>query len=334
MNNITQIPLVSSEISSIWTSYIGENLFSSIMKSFLGNVNDDETRSILESTLALSKTRIETLTSLLRQENLPIPDGFSDNDINLSVPRLFTDSFYLQYLIYASRVGIQNYAVFLCQLSRPDIRDTFSKFINEYTSLYNNVTELCLSRGIFVRAPFVEVSKKVEYAKNENPILNWFGKKRPLLTNEITDIITNVYASEVRKMMLTGFSQVCKHKPLNELILKGITLATEHNKVFASLLNNEDIKIPTFSPPYVTDSTISPFSDKLIVNKVILMCSVKISNLGMGLANARRADLLDVYLKCTNDIMKYAKDGMAIMIDNKWLEQPPQAIKHEDLVRI
>jgi hypothetical protein len=84
----------------------------------------------------------------------------------------------------------------------------------------------------------------------------------------------------------------------------------------------------------VTDSTESPFSEKLMLNHVLLMATQGISYKGMALADSTRSDLQAMYLKLLTEIMKYAKDGADILIENRWLEQPPQAIRHENLVEV
>ena len=45
------------------------------------------------------------------------------------------------------------------------------------------------------------------------------------------------------------------------------------------------------------------------------------------------SDLSTTYLRFLTEAMGYSKDGVNIMIKNKWFEQPPQAIKHENLAR-
>lgn len=47
---------------------------------------------------------------------------------------------------------------------------------------------LRLKKGIFIRTPHVEVPKKVQYIKSDSFILDWFGKKRSMITTEITYI--------------------------------------------------------------------------------------------------------------------------------------------------
>ena len=48
----------------------------------------------------LSNQHFTELTNLFNQEELTIPDGFTDNDVNINAPRLFADSFYLGLFIF------------------------------------------------------------------------------------------------------------------------------------------------------------------------------------------------------------------------------------------
>ncbi|WP_368488323.1 DUF3231 family protein [Clostridium sp. BJN0013] len=334
MGNTTKIPLVSSEISGIWNSYMGENLVAHIIKYFSNRVDDDEICDILQHVLNLSNQRIELLTDLFNQEELPLPEGLTDSDVDVNAPRLFTDTLYLQYVAYEARAAVRSYSVILSRITRSDIRNYFSKCIQESAEVYNRTAELGLSKGIFVKAPQVEVPKEVEYVKNKSFILDKFGKKRPLLTSEITDIVSITNDTVIRKALLVGFNQVCKSKEVSNYISRVITLAIKQNDGFNSFLIDEGIPIGSSSDSYVTDSTISPFSDKLMLSKIFIMYRLKIGSIGIALGNIMRSDLKATYRKYLDEAMEYSKDGIDIMIDNEWFEQPPQAINHENLVEI
>jgi hypothetical protein len=334
MADTTKIPLVSSEISGIWNSYIGETLLACIFKCFSNRVDDDETRVILQNTLDSSNQRIHVLTNLFHAEKLPIPAVFTDNDINIDAPRLYTDSFYLQYVAYASKIAMHNYSITLSRIARSDLRDYFSKCIFESVDLYNKTAELSLSKGIFIRSPHVEVPKEVQYIKNESFMLNWFQKKRPSLADEITQISSNINDTIIRRAIVTGFYQVCKDKKISDHLSNALTVSAQHISGLASLLTDENIPIPATSDSYVTDSTISPFSDKLILNKLLLMYRIKVSCMGMAMADINRSDLKTIFMKYLDESTKNAENTAAILIDRGWLEQPPQAINHENLVEV
>jgi len=59
---------------------------------------------------------------------------------------------------------------------------------------------------------------------------------------------------------------------------------------------------------------------------------IPLGSLGLAIADTMRGDLQNKYMKYTVVDLKYAKDGIDILIDNGWLEQPPQAVRHENLV--
>jgi len=148
-----------------------------VLKYYINRIDDSETRAILQQTLDLSNQHIQELTNIFNKEKLTIPEGFTDKDVNINAPRLFTDSFYLDYLSFMARVGMHNYTLIINQIARSDIRDYFSKRIIEYLDLYNNSADLRLSKGIFIRAPRVEVTQEVQYVKSQSFITDWFGEK-------------------------------------------------------------------------------------------------------------------------------------------------------------
>lgn len=334
MKDITKIPLISTEITGLWNSYISDTLIVCMSKYFLNNVEDNETRAVLQQTLDLSNQHIKELTTLFNVEKLTLPDGFKDSDVNLEAPRLFTDSFYLDYLTFMSRVGMHSYTLILNQIARSDIRAYFSIRIRENIDLFNNSSDLRLSKGIAIRAPRVEVNKEVQYVKGQSFITDWFGEKRPLLTAEITHIFAYIFSNYVGRAITTAFGQVSKNEKISKCFFEGKTIATEHISELTSLLTDEGIPIPSTSDSFVTDSTIAPFSEKLMINHMAVLSSTGISSLGLAISDSMRSDLEAMYMKYLLLNLKYGKKIVNLMIDNAWLQQPPQAVKHENLVGV
>ena len=332
MNEIKKIPLVASEITGLWKSYMINTMMKCMMKCYLNHVEVEEIRVILQHALDITNQHIQELTDLFNEAELPIPDGFSDSDINLNAPRLFTDAFYLQYLGFMSRFAMHNYTLILNHIARSDIRDFFSRCLNQCIEIFNCSADLRLSMGIFIRAPRVEVVKEVQYVKSQSFIIDWFGEKRPLLTVEITHIFSLIFSNIVGRAITTGFGQVSIVKKNSEFFFEGKTLASKQIGELTSLLTDEGIPIPSASDSYVTDSTVAPFSEKLMIMHSAALASTGISGLGIAIADTIRSDLQTKFMKYTAEDMKYAKHSTDILIANGWLEQPPQVIKHENLV--
>ncbi|MFX4261710.1 DUF3231 family protein [Pelotomaculum propionicicum] len=47
-----------------------------------------------------------------------------------------------------------------------------------------------------------------------------------------------------------------------------------------------------------------------------------------------RRDLSATFIRLIAEILDYAGDGLNIMINNGWFEQPPQAVNHEALAGV
>lgn len=327
-----QIPLISSEIAGLWSAYISETLIVQVLSYFSNRVEDEEIRVLLMQTMELSKQHVIEITNIFNQAGLPIPDGFTENDVNINAPRLFSDSFYLSYLSYMARVAMHNYTLILNHIARADIRNYFTKRINDSTDLYNKSADLRLSTGTFIRAPFVEVPKKVHYMESKSVIAGLVGEKPSMLLTEVTHLFGIMFANIVGKAMSTGFGQVSKNKEVSKYFFEGSGLAAKKIMELTVVFSHDDIPIPSTSDSFVTDSTMAPFSEKLMLTHMLVSTSSGIASLGMAIAESVRIDLDAMYLKYIAQDMKFAKDGSKIMIDNQWLEQPPTVLKHKDLV--
>jgi hypothetical protein len=318
MDDNIKDPLLSSEITGLWNSYMGDTMIICMLKYFINRVDDSATRAILQQTSDLSTQHIQEVTAIFMQEKLPIPHGFDDNDVNIDAPRLFTDAFYLNFLGFMARVGMHNYTLILNYISRSDIRAFFSKRIYEYIDLFNNSADLRIIKGIAIKAPRVEVPKEVQYVKSQSFITDWFGEKRPLLTAELTHIFGLVFANLIGRAISTAFGQVSKDEKISDFFFEGKELSTKLIYELTELLTDEGIPIPSSSDSYVTDSTSAPFSDKLMLAHSALLAASAQSSIGMAMADTMRSDIQAMYIKYTTIIMKHAKAGANIMIDNGW----------------
>ncbi len=226
---------------------------------------------------------------------------------------------------------MHNYTLILNHTSRSDIRHYFTNCLYESAQLYNMLADLRLEKGLFIKAPTVEVPKEVSFVKSSSFMTDFFGEKRPLINREITHMFAIILANIIGKALVTGFGQVAKRKTVSDYFFKGSELASELIGSISSIHIEEGIPIPSTSDSFVTDSTISPFSDKLMMNHITAMNSMSLSGLGIALAESMRTDLQVTYGRFVAKVFNYAKEGADIMIEENWMEQPPQAINHKNL---
>ncbi|KAB8133598.1 DUF3231 family protein [Gracilibacillus oryzae] len=336
MREEKNVRLTASEISVIWSSYQNNSFSICILKYFLANVEDPDIKSVLQFALDVSVKNLNLSKEILQNDNQPMPIGFTEDDVSSNAPRLFSDSFYLYYLKNMSKVGLSVYGVALSIAAHHDVRQNLSQAIQTSTELYNKTADILLSKGLFVRPPYVTTLNHVDFIDKKSylgGILNINNNNRPLNVVEITHIEANVDTNSVGKTVMAGFAQVAQSKKVRNYCLKGKEIATKHTQVFTTMLTDDDLPSPTPWDLEISDSTISPFSDKLIMFHTSLIIASSISNYATASAASLRTDIATSYVRLTTEAAQFAKDGVDIMIKNEWLEQPPQIPNHKGLAK-
>ena len=324
--------MVSSEIASLWSSYMSNSLSVAVLKYFLNVVEDEDAKPHVQHAYDLAKENIRIVTEFFKEEGLPIPHGFSDNDVNFNAPRLYSDSFMLFYISILGRVAMNAYSLAYNNIPRSDIRDYFSKAIQTTMDLHEKISITLLKNGLFIKAPIVEVSKEISYLKKENLLDSVFAPPRSIFTVEIMHIFNNILVNKLTETLVMGFGQVSKSKQVKDHMFKKADTLRDHTETLGTILSNEFIAVPSSNGMALTDSTESPFSEKLMMFHATNLLGVSvIGNYGLSLGTSIRGDLIAAYLRFMTEISKHAKDGVDIMIENGWFEQPPQAINHKNL---
>lgn len=326
--------LTASEISVVWSSAQNNSFSICMLKYFLAHVEDEDVKIILEFALQISQTNLEMSTDLLKKDNIPVPIGFTEKDVNTTAPRLYSDAFYLYYLKNMAKVGLSVYGVALSTAAQSDVRDFLSQAIQTSTDLYNKTASVLLEKGLFIKPPYVSVSDQNDFIDNKNYLGGMLHiNNRPLNVIEITHIEANIETNAIGQVLLAGLSQVAKLKKVREYCLRGSETAKKHIQIFSSLLTDDYVPSPMPWDLEVTDSTISPFSDKLIMFHTSLLIASSISNYATASAASLRNDIAASYIRLTTENAQYAKDGVNLMIKNEWLEQPPQIPNHKGLAK-
>jgi hypothetical protein len=328
----TDVKLTSSEMANIWTAYINDSMAICVFKYFLQHIEDQEIKQVIEYALSLSQKHIDTLTKIMTNENFAIPQGFGNQDVNLTAPRLYSDTFYLYYIMYMAKFASNTYTMALATIARRDIRSYFTECEVTSVELLNQSTDVALAKGILVRPPYIAAPQKVDFVQKQSFLTGWFGDRRPLTPIEIMNLFFNIRRNVLGKSLLLGFSQVAKLKKVREYMERGVQIATKHVEVFSSLLSEDYLPAPMTWDTLPTESTDSPFSDKLMMFHTSALISAGIGYYGASLGASPRRDLSSHYTRLMAETTQYLEDGANIMIDNGWLEQPPSATDREAII--
>ncbi len=324
--------LTSSEIGNLWNSYILNSLVTCMGKSFLANVDDVDTKSLLEEALDIETQSIRKITDIFHKENLPIPVGFSDKeDVNPEAPRLFMDNFYMYYLKCYNKFYIPLKSIYFTTSTRPDVLDFYSCRSKSSHKLFERICSTFLSKGLII-PPFVTISPDVNFVKKQTFLTGFLGDKRPLLAQEVSSIFHVIMHNNVGETLLTGFRQVVRSEKLRDYIDRGIKLASKASDIFSAILQKEDIPAPAFWDTMVTGSTVPPFSDRLIMSQITRLSTCGVMDLINIMINSYRHDIKANLLRLMPASSDFAEDGVNILIENGWLEEPPRTVDKRKLV--
>lgn len=90
-------------------------------------------------------------------------------------------------------------------------------------------------------------------------------KRRPLLATEISSLFYGTLTNSFGKGMLIGFRQVARSKQIRDYMDRGIELADKIIDLNTSYLKQGNIPISVQWDTFVTDSTVPPFSEKIMI---------------------------------------------------------------------
>lgn len=331
--NDKKVKLTAAELGYLWSTYIADSMSLCVINYFLVHIEDEDIHQLLKHAQDVSQQHLEIIQGILTEEGVQIPQGFTEQDVNLQAKRLFSDIFYLNYIHNMTKGGLVTYGRVLQNVFREDIHSFFSKCMTSTLKLKWEATRILLEKGLATRPPNIPYPDKIEFIQKQSFMLEGLGRRSILTALEVTNLYANVTTNYLGSSIATAFSQVAESDKVRKYILRGKEIAIKHAKVFASYLEMNSLPVPMSSDQEVTDSTETVFSDKLIMFHFSMMIYAGIGNYGVAISESQRSDLVVDYTRLLAEIMKYSEDGVNIMIANEWLEQPPTSEDRRGLAK-
>ena len=331
MTQHENIQLTSAELAALHQNYLGDSMSICVFGHFLETVEDPEIKTVVEHALNISLQHVESIKKIFNEENIPVPIGFTEQDVNKRAPRLFSDPFYLSYIKHMARGGLAIYGFLQPHVFRSDVLSFYTKCLQSTIELNNEATVLLQKKGLAVRPAYIPYPDKNEFVHKQSFLSGFMGDKRPLTGMEITHLYANIQTNKLGEALSIGFSQVAQSNKIRKYFLRGKEISEKHIKVFSGYLRDENLPVPMTWDHEVSKSQEAPYSDKLMLFHFGLMNFSGSGNYGMSVAASQRKDIAAIYTRLNAEILLYAEDGANIMIDEGWLEQPPLSVDRNQL---
>ncbi len=335
--NIQEVPAVHnpritvSEVACLWTTFQKYTMLSCIFSYFERTVQDQAVQDIIAALLPRLKSRVRFVADTFQKEGIPIPMGFTEQDVNLSAPSLYSDIFVLHFMKNLTRIHLTLNVFNLNLSSRPDIGDFYVQVIESILEIRTQLSDLMLSKGVLPRPPYLTLAPETERVHKPGFLAGFLGEKRPLLTIEVANLYHNALGNEVGQVLLMGLRQVSRNREVQDYLEKGMKLADNIVRELQQLTRDEHVCMTLIRDEDITASTEAPFSDRLVMAMIQLLNSVGVGIMGVSMGVSPRHDLTAMYAKYMAEIGSYAEEGAKIMMANDWLEEPPQILDRERL---
>lgn len=323
--------LTSSEVAALWGAYMQNSMAHCIVQHFAKVNEDPEITGVINTAVSNCKFVMDEVKPIFVNEHHALPIGFTQEDVNLEAGRLYSDLFTLRYIKYMAAAGTVASSAFIEVLARKDVRDLFTKTSGMFMKLHNEACNLLLEKGAFVRSPTIPPMEKAEYLQSESFLSGLLGKHRPLTAVELAHISKNTETNSIGRTFLSGFSQTANSSEVRKYMERGAEIAAKHETIFREILIEDGVPLPSTWDSAISQSIVAPFSDKLMMFHTTSLTAISVTGYGTGIGASLRKDLGGHYTRLVTEILQYANDGVKLMIENRWLEQPPQNVDREAL---
>ncbi|MGX6445602.1 DUF3231 family protein [Neobacillus sp. K501] len=328
-----QLKLTSSEIGTLWGEFVNGTMTDVVNRYMVTIIEDSKIKAIFESAIDTFDKQKKQIVTFIEKEGFPVPIGFTESDLFHGKPRLFTDIFCLNYLHVMTLHGLLGHSTSLAVSVRKDLREFYDQCDNDAKKMYHQTIELLLEKGNFQRDPLFYPAENPEYVSSKDFTDGFFGKGRKLAATEIISISFNLKKSIMAKTLSIAFSQVAHSKEVRKFLTDSENTSDQQIKSFSKIMQADNLPVPKSWETEVTTSTASPFSDKLMLYHIGFLFQAAQNYHGAGLASAMRTDLVAAYEATILKNLMVTKKWFTIMVQNRWLEQPPLAPNRHEIAK-
>ena len=326
MTTEAKIQLTSSELGTLWRTYISQCATLAKCESMKNKTIDKEAQNILTSYITDGQIIKDKIVNVFNNEDVAIPIGFGEEDVVREGPPLFDDIFHIMILRQMMKLNFGHSAIFTAMSYMKEVQEIFKLNYNIAEKYYVITTDYLLSKGVLAKPPYATMPKQVEIIDDKNYMsgFNIFSDKRALNTIEVGFINEAIEDNIFGMQLMTGFAQATKDKEVKKYFIEGKELAKKIISNLSEVLSQSDIQAPSTWAGKATDSTTAPFSEKLMMYTTSLMSSSAIGYNMIGTSFSLRSDLHAKLSLIARETFSFSKEGGKLMIKKQWMEEPPQ----------
>ncbi|WP_100372547.1 DUF3231 family protein [Bacillus sp. FJAT-45037] len=327
--------LSSSGIAIIWMTYQQKTMLLRMLEHFEQCSEDKKAKKIMSSLYKDTSKVVIKLEKLFIEEGGAVPIGFTKDDVNPGAPKLFEQHFDIMFIKLMKAISIGMHAMHLNMAYRKDLIDLYAE-LTEITQNYYKACQAYLEEhSLLVKPPFLAITNDVHFVEGKDYFkgTKLIGDERTLNAIELAHLFHALENNTIGTTLMIGFAQTAKEKDVQAYFLKGKKLANQVVDEMSGIMKKDDIQFSIPSSGAITTSTISPFSDKLMIYCTSLLCSFSLGSSAFGSAFNLRSDLPVKVAGLGKSIFDFASEGAKLMAMHGWMEEPPQLADRKAILK-
>jgi hypothetical protein len=319
----------AGEISNLWRFIIGNQAHLCLLEHWMFHAEDEELKMILQQSKDLANQIVKQGLELYQHAGFPQPVGFSlEKDVTPNVPRLFSDKAVFFILQVLSEYGVYAYGLTLGKIETTEVMSFFyNTCLKNSSELYLSLTELIKKKGYQHQSVYIPVNKQVEFVNEQSFLAGWLGEQRQVSATEIDSLIFSLRGVILAKTIYMALSQIAQDSKVKKFCQRGTEITKKRVEKIQSLNTAENLPFQATFETELTDSSISPFSERLIMFEAVSLAEIAVARYGNALSAVARRDLGLLFARYIVEANTFLDDGVSLMIEKKWFEQPPMAAK-------
>lgn len=316
----------SSELGALWMTYHKKSLILRMLEYFIEKSDDQKAKDLMLALWDQLHPKIIEIKTMLENEGAATPIGFTNEDVNLEAPILWENGFDIMFCRILKEISMGMYVLHLTMSYRQDIIKLYKDLSEITEAFYGHFTQYLLEENLFTRPTYVTMPKSTGYITDKNYLkgTNMFGNKRTINTVEFGYLYHTIETNITGMQLLKGFLQTTEDADVKKYFMNGKELTKEIISESSNSLLEDNIQPPATPGGTATNSTMAPFSNKLMMFCNYLLCGLALGGGGFSAGFSLRNDLQIKNAIFAKDLFQCQRDGVILMMSKGWLEEPPK----------
>ncbi len=162
----TQRKISIKFIFQSWSAYLKNSMDLRFFEYFFSTTTDEDIKKVIDSMINHCNSNLNELKSIFTQENLTIPIGFTDEDVQIGGLPLFSDTLMLYFCNDTTFLTLATYPSAFSDSSRDDIRTHLQKSIEFSLHIQNQWIDLMKRRGAYLSPPQIAIDHDIDLVES------------------------------------------------------------------------------------------------------------------------------------------------------------------------